>query len=253
MRGLKSSQWHYHRLYLSRSLPRQVHHPFQLLSLLISHEVHQILRDNPGLARSLHYKIPKDQTALFHLPHIIISTSQTTMHLAPLLVSLAAISAAAPWSLFDDAHDFSDELSEFYGKVSKYIKDARHNVTPNGQCDPSKISLPSYASGLPSPDGVKPMYVALGRGTQVYTHLPSRKDAQLIHSTELHLCRLHIQLRATISWRACQSLQCHLRCCKLPRTPPDASWNCIQNRSPHQSICGFPSGQFSADGPSFLL
>lgn len=89
------------------------------------------------------------------------------MRLAHILLSLAAVSVAAPSSFFDNAYDFSDELSEFYGKVSKYINNVRHNITPAGTCDPSKISLPAFASGLPSPDGVKPMYVALGRGTQV--------------------------------------------------------------------------------------
>lgn len=119
------------------------------------------------------------------------------MRLAPLLLSLATASLAAPSTFFDHAYDFSDELAEFYGKVSKYINNVRHNITPFGTCDPSKITLPSFASSLPSPDGVTPMYVALGRGTQVCSPGPlsSREGpAQLILCPELHLCRFHIQL-----------------------------------------------------------
>lgn len=166
----------------------------------------------PDLARSLQYRFPKIEQLSLHLPHIT-STRQTTMHLAPLFLSLAAVSVAAPWSLFDDAHDFSDELSEFYGKVSKYINEVRHNITPNGQCDPSKISLPSYASGLPSP-GAKPMYVALGRGTQVYTHLPGNKLRtantfnRTIHAQTPHPTPYHNQLaRLPISTMPPASLQ----------------------------------------------
>lgn len=93
------------------------------------------------------------------------------MRFASLIVCLAAISLAAPTHLLDDAYDWSDELAEFYGKVSQYINTARHNIRVPGACEASKIALPSYASGMTSPSGLKPRYVALGRGTQVWPAL----------------------------------------------------------------------------------
>lgn len=89
------------------------------------------------------------------------------MRLAPVLLSLVTVSLAAPANFFDGAYDFSDDLSDFYSKVSQYISRVRKNNTPSATCDTSKIALPSYASGLPGPNGTSPMYVALGRGTQV--------------------------------------------------------------------------------------
>lgn len=89
------------------------------------------------------------------------------MRLAPLLLSLVTGSIAAPATFFDDAYDFSDELSEFYGRVSNYINTVVQDTAPTGSCNPSNIALPPQASSLPSPDGLQPMYVALGRGTQV--------------------------------------------------------------------------------------
>jgi hypothetical protein len=103
-------------------------------------------------------------------PYTLDDRRPLAMRLAPLLLSMVAVSSAAPSNFFNHAYDFSDELAEFYGKVSKYIDNVRHNVTPSSTCDTSKISLPSFASSLPSPDGVTSMYVALGRGTQVCTH-----------------------------------------------------------------------------------
>ncbi|KAJ5627692.1 hypothetical protein N7490_009920 [Penicillium lividum] len=91
------------------------------------------------------------------------------MYILPWLLSLVAVSNAAPTSFFDDAYDFSEELLGYYGKVSQKINQIRHTSESSVTCDTSKISLPSYASGLPSPTGLKPMYVALGRGTQNYT------------------------------------------------------------------------------------
>lgn len=98
------------------------------------------------------------------------------MRLAPVLLSLAAVSLAAPANFFDGAYDFSDELSDFYAKVSQYINHARKSTTPTATCDASKITLPSYASGLPAPNGTSPMYVALGRGTQVCVKMPWFKN-----------------------------------------------------------------------------
>ncbi|KAJ5162674.1 Protein of unknown function DUF3455 [Penicillium coprophilum] len=90
------------------------------------------------------------------------------MRFAPLIICLAAISFAAPTTFLDSAYDWNDELAEFYGKVSQYINSAKHNIRAS-TCDVSKIAMPSYASGLTSPSGLKPRYVALGRGTQNYT------------------------------------------------------------------------------------
>ena len=84
-----------------------------------------------------------------------------------LILCLTAVSLAAPTNFLDDAYDWSDELAEFYGKVSQYINTQKHNIRASAACDASKISLPSYASGLTSPTGLKPIYVGLGRGTQV--------------------------------------------------------------------------------------
>jgi hypothetical protein len=109
-----------------------------------------------------------------------------------LILCLAAVSLAAPTFFLDNAYDWSDELAEFYGKVSQYINAAKH-FKASSYCDPSKISLPSYASGLTSPTDLKPVYVALGRGTQVsiayQSTPPHHKTNQKI---ELHMRRLDI-------------------------------------------------------------
>lgn len=93
------------------------------------------------------------------------------MHLLPLLVAgLTATSLAAP-TFFDDLYDYSDDMAGFLGRVSKHIEDAKDLFTATSTCDPSNIALPAYASGLPSPTDQRPLYVALGRGTQVrYMH-----------------------------------------------------------------------------------
>ncbi|KAJ5975973.1 hypothetical protein N7481_009680 [Penicillium waksmanii] len=90
------------------------------------------------------------------------------MRFLPTFLSLVAVSTAAPTNFFDDAYDFSEGLLDYYSKVSQHINRLRHSKTPVG-CDASKITLPSYASGLKAPDGLSPMYVAIGRGTQNYT------------------------------------------------------------------------------------
>lgn len=90
------------------------------------------------------------------------------MYILPWVLSLVAVTSAAPTNFFDDAYDFSEELLGYYSKVSETINQIGHNSESSAvQCDTSKISLPSYASGLPSPTGLTPMYVGLGRGTQV--------------------------------------------------------------------------------------
>ncbi|KAL4876308.1 hypothetical protein BJY04DRAFT_200252 [Aspergillus karnatakaensis] len=80
---------------------------------------------------------------------------------------LAALSAAAP--IYENLYDFSDDMAEFLGRVSKRIHNRDDQYTAGLSCDASSIALPSFASGLPAPDGQHPLYVALGRGTQNYT------------------------------------------------------------------------------------
>lgn len=89
------------------------------------------------------------------------------MLLKSLLLSMVAVSSAAPSGFFDHAYDFSKDLQGFFGKVSHYIDDVK-NDPGFVSCDASKIKLPAFASGLTSPDGLTPMYVGLGRGTQVF-------------------------------------------------------------------------------------
>ncbi|KAJ5161743.1 hypothetical protein N7492_007135 [Penicillium capsulatum] len=89
------------------------------------------------------------------------------MHLKSLLLSLVAVSAAAPAAdSFNNAYNFP-QLGNLYSRISQLI--------PKGipsTCDTSKINLPSYKNAskeLPPPDGLKPMYVGIGRGTQVWS------------------------------------------------------------------------------------
>ncbi|KAJ5798734.1 uncharacterized protein N7503_006239 [Penicillium pulvis] len=92
------------------------------------------------------------------------------MYILPWVLSLVAVSSAAPTNFFDDAYDFSEELLGYYSKVSQKINQIGQTSEASAvQCDTSKISLPSYASSLPSPTGLSPLYVGLGRGTQNYT------------------------------------------------------------------------------------
>ncbi|KAJ5901794.1 hypothetical protein N7495_002322 [Penicillium taxi] len=92
------------------------------------------------------------------------------MRLLHTLVLLATVSAAAPSNFFNNAYDFSEELASYYVKVSQYIKYIKKNEKAfTESCDTSKISLPTFASSLPQPDGLTPLYVAIGRGTQNYT------------------------------------------------------------------------------------
>ena len=83
-----------------------------------------------------------------------------------LLGCFTASSVAAP-TLLDDVYDYSTDLATYLGKVSTYIEEAGDLLTKSNSCDKWKISLPSYASSLPSPSGLDPIYVAVGRGTQV--------------------------------------------------------------------------------------
>ncbi|GIK04702.1 hypothetical protein Aspvir_008795 [Aspergillus viridinutans] len=90
---------------------------------------------------------------------------------------LMATAYAAP-AFFDNIYEYSDELAEFYSKVSEHIDDSKDVFTATTTCDPSKIVLPAFASGLPSPDNQKPIYVAVGRGTQNYSCTTSTADSK---------------------------------------------------------------------------
>ncbi|GIJ83607.1 hypothetical protein Asppvi_002432 [Aspergillus pseudoviridinutans] len=90
---------------------------------------------------------------------------------------LMATAHAAP-AFFDNIYDYSDELAKFYSKVSEYIDDSKGVFTATTACDPSKIALPAFASGLPSPSNQKPLYVAVGRGTQNYSCATSTADSK---------------------------------------------------------------------------
>ncbi|KAF7717151.1 Uncharacterized protein PECH_003999 [Penicillium ucsense] len=101
------------------------------------------------------------------------------MRAVHILLSLATVSLAAPANYFDGVYEFSEELADFYGKVSMYINGAKQSTSPSATCDSSKIALPSYASEWhPDQDGVSPMYVALGRGTQNYSCADSTSQSK---------------------------------------------------------------------------
>ncbi|KAB8237290.1 hypothetical protein ETB97_007805 [Aspergillus alliaceus] len=82
-------------------------------------------------------------------------------------ICLTAQIFAAP-TLYDDVYNYSNDLSEFLGRVSKHIEHSK-DLLSSATCDASRIELPAYASGLPSPSDQRLLYVALGRGTQNYT------------------------------------------------------------------------------------
>lgn len=171
------------------------------------------------------------------------------------LLSLATVSLAAPANYFDGVYEFSNELADFYSKVSMYINRVQQSTSPSAICDTSKITLPSYASEWqPSQDGTTPVYVALGRGTQVCLacdHLTSDFDA-LIDSLELHLCRLHVSFKARFGRRCRQSLQCNLPGCRFPGSSAPPTRHCLQNLSASQQPCSLSASKLRADGASLL-
>lgn len=74
---------------------------------------------------------------------------------------LAASSIAAPTFLADATGDLAGIASRVSSEFDQMLNSA-------SSCDTSKISLPTSSGfDLPSPDGQKPLYVAIGRGTQV--------------------------------------------------------------------------------------
>lgn len=141
-----------------------------------------------------------------------------------LILCLAASSLAAPTNFLNDAYNWSDDLADFYGKVSLFIDNIRHNIKTPSTCDISKIVLPSDAAGLTSPNGLKPLAVTLGRGTQVciYPGPNMKHQTVLITTTELYLRRLHIQLGPCRSRSRRKTLQCHMSRSQLPSHPGKA-------------------------------
>ncbi|KAI9932031.1 hypothetical protein ASPWEDRAFT_489058 [Aspergillus wentii DTO 134E9] len=93
-----------------------------------------------------------------------------------IITCLAATSIAAP-TLLNGLFNYSDDVAEFIGKVSKHIDNAKKSTGSSAVCDTSKIALPANASGLPSPSGQKPIYVGVGRGTQNYTCESATSDS----------------------------------------------------------------------------
>ena len=142
-----------------------------------------------------------------------------------LLGCLTAGSMAAP-TLLNDIYDYSSDLATYLGKVSKYIESTGEELIKSANsCDTSKISLPSYASSLPSPSGMSPIYVAVGRGTQVSRRRPAYchtvnaggDPAGLTSpSLELHLCHLDLGLNAPSHRCSGASLQRDLHRGQLP-------------------------------------
>ncbi|KAL3475870.1 hypothetical protein BJX99DRAFT_228765 [Aspergillus californicus] len=100
------------------------------------------------------------------------------MHSSLFITScLAACSAAAP--IFNNFYDFSDDMAEFLGRVSKRVNNVGELFDRSSlSCDISSISLPDFASGLPAPTEQSPLYVALGRGTQNYTCATSTSSSE---------------------------------------------------------------------------
>jgi hypothetical protein len=90
------------------------------------------------------------------------------MHSILFIASCLAASTVTAAPVFGNLYDFSDDVAEYLGRVSRHISRVEDIFDNSLSCDPSTIALPSFASGLPAPtDGQRPLYVALGRGTQV--------------------------------------------------------------------------------------
>ncbi|KAL2799717.1 hypothetical protein BJX66DRAFT_228125 [Aspergillus keveii] len=101
------------------------------------------------------------------------------MHSILFIVSCLAASTVTAAPVFGNLYDFSDDVAEYLGRVSRHISRVEDIFDNSLSCDPSTIALPSFASGLPAPtDGQRPLYVALGRGTQNYTCATSTSDSE---------------------------------------------------------------------------
>lgn len=193
-------------LYVPGPLARQIHlphanpssyHSFRLTPTFYSY-LYSYLTNSLVLlsAFTVFLKILDCQKLPLQNP-ILHHKRDTAMRLASLILSLVAVSCAAPFNFFDDAYEFSDDLSEYYGRVSHYIHKLGHSSSPL-ECNTSQIKLPSWASklnitSLSNPEGLKPLSVALGRGTQVYKQ-PSTFGILLSLTLyiELHLCGFYV-------------------------------------------------------------
>lgn len=133
------------------------------------------------LAWSSVFSIPEGIFASYYqlYPCDLIPNWLGITNMRPFIFSavLLATSLAAPTNL-NGVYDFSNDLADFYSKVSHHINDAKDSAGSFASCDKSKIALPAHASGLPRPNGQKPLYVAVGRGTQV-GNIPFKEDPNL--------------------------------------------------------------------------
>ncbi|KAL2820659.1 hypothetical protein BJX63DRAFT_379854 [Aspergillus granulosus] len=101
------------------------------------------------------------------------------MHSLLFIASCLAASTVSAAPVFGNLYDFSDDVAEYLGRVSRHISRVEDIFDNSLSCNPSTITLPSFASGLPTPtDGQRPLYVALGRGTQNYTCATSTADSE---------------------------------------------------------------------------
>ncbi|OJJ45656.1 hypothetical protein ASPZODRAFT_68845 [Penicilliopsis zonata CBS 506.65] len=98
-----------------------------------------------------------------------------SLFLAGLMASIA-FAAPAP-GIFNNAYKRSNRMEEYYSRVSKHIHDSKRTGSASSTCDTSSISLPAYASSLPSPSGQTLAYVTVGVGTQNYTCANSSASA----------------------------------------------------------------------------
>lgn len=80
--------------------------------------------------------------------------------------SLATSSIAAPTLLRG--------LTNALSTLTEPIQDIKQLLDTSTTCDTSRISLPKSGFGLPVPDGQMPIYVAVGRGTQVSKEYPPK-------------------------------------------------------------------------------
>lgn len=88
-----------------------------------------------------------------------------------LSASLATSSIAAPTLLRG--------LTNVLSTLTEPIQDIKQLLDTSTTCDTSRISLPTSGSDLPVPDGQTPIYVAVGRGTQVSKEYPPRNPMTL--------------------------------------------------------------------------
>ncbi|EXJ95096.1 hypothetical protein A1O1_00215 [Capronia coronata CBS 617.96] len=90
------------------------------------------------------------------------------MRYAVLLASMATTLLAAP-TLTRDTMAWTPTLAGYFDVVYSYIQQARATGGSPPACDLSKAAMPIAPTPLPTPDGLKLVHVAIGRGVQNYT------------------------------------------------------------------------------------